>query len=59
MRSAPPAYSQEDQQEVRNVIDGLARNTNKPVDKILMQDISNGKLYFVQVNAGVLEAVLV
>jgi hypothetical protein len=59
MRAAPPDYNQQDQQDVRNAVETLSRAPNKPVERILVQDITTRELYYIQVNSGVLEAVAV
>ena len=52
MRSAPPAYDRQDQQDVRNTIDRNAADTTKPKDEFYMNDRVDGKIYRVTMESG-------
>lgn len=59
IRSAPALYEQRDQQDVRNEIQRLVKDADKPARQILVSDVTTGALYYIQVNSGTLEAVAV
>ena len=52
LRAAPANYDQKDQQDVRNEVQRIAKDNQKPQDEFYMSDRVDGKVYRVTLESG-------
>ena len=52
IRPAPAAYDRKDQQDVRNEIQRIVKDNQKPQDEFYMADRTDGKVYRVTLSSG-------